>query len=254
MSAMVRIVILGSGIAVAAEDQANTHLAIIGARQSVLIDCPGAALPQLQRAAVDLDSLSDLILTHFHPDHAAGLPGFLMSLWLLGRTQPLAIHGLAPVTERAQALMELFEWHEWPDMYAVAFNPIPQSEGAHVLRTEEFDIQASPTRHMTPSIALRVRTWPSGRVAVYSSDTEPCDDVVRMAQGAQILIHEATGEGTGHSSPAEAAGVAQRARAEHLFLIHYSLRETSEEELLAAAAGVYSGPVDLARDLMSISI
>lgn len=251
---MARIVVLGSANAVPSQDQANSHLAIIGERRGVLVDCPVAALTRLQLADVKLDLLSDLILTHFHPDHVAGLPAFLMSLWLLGRRRPLSIHGLAYSVDRAQAMMNLFDWDKWPGMYPIQFHRIPVAEGAQVLRADEFQIQASPTRHMLPSVALRVQSPAPVRSAVYSSDTEPCDEVIRLAQAAHLLIHEATGAGPGHSSPEDAGDVARRAGVERLLLIHYNLRETSEGDLLAAASSRYSGPVDLARDLMTLPL
>jgi ribonuclease Z len=251
---MARIVVLGSANAIPTENHANSHLAIVGRRETVLVDCPAGVLRRIQGADLNLDSLSHLIITHFHPDHAAGLAPLLMTLWLLGRTKPLSIHGLSHSIDRARSMMSLFGWTEWPEMYRVDFNTIPGSENAVVLQTADLEIRASPTRHMVPSIALRVQTRSDGKLAVYSSDTEPCDEVVRLAQGADVLIHEATGEGPGHSSASAAGQVAERAGVGRLFLIHYSSGGRSADAMLSDAASSFSGPVELARDLMSIAL
>jgi metal-dependent hydrolase (beta-lactamase superfamily II) len=38
---------------------------------------------RLSKAGVDFNRLTDLILTHFHPDHVSGVPMLLMNMWLI---------------------------------------------------------------------------------------------------------------------------------------------------------------------------
>ena len=74
----------------------------------------------------------------------------------------------------------------------------------------------------------------------YSSDTQPCDNMVELARGVDVLIHEATGEKMGHSSPEQAGEIAQRAGAGQLLLIHYPSR-VDTEEWVTRARSRYSG-------------
>ena len=67
---MPRLVILGSASAVADADHENTHMILQGSHSAILIDCTGRPLVDLQRIGVGLDDLTDMILTHFHPDHS----------------------------------------------------------------------------------------------------------------------------------------------------------------------------------------
>lgn len=101
-----------------------------------------------------------------------------------------------------------------------------------------------------------------GRTVVYSGDTRPCDTVVDVSSGADLIVHEATfGEDererakeTGHSTAAEAAGVARRAGAYRLALTHISPRYTREApELLAEARAVFPETV-IARDGLTIEV
>ncbi|MGW8249133.1 MAG: MBL fold metallo-hydrolase, partial [Anaerolineales bacterium] len=216
------LVVLGSSNAVPDENHENAHLVLNNSQRLILIDCSGHPTIRLKQAGLDYRQLSDLILTHFHPDHVSSVPPFLMNLWLLGRTQPLSIHGLEHTLQRVESMLELFDWHSWPGFFPVRFHRLPEEELAPVLESDGFRIYASPVRHIIPTIGLRIVSNISGRVLAYSADTEPCPEVIRLAEGSHVLIHEATGETYGHSSARQAGEVARQAGAGRLMLIHYS--------------------------------
>ena len=75
-----------------------------------------------------------------------------------------------------------------------------------------------------------------GRRLVYTGDTRPCGSVVEAADGADLLIHDATfaddcstrARETAHATAREAAAVANRAGAERLALTHVSSRYAGE--------------------------
>ncbi|MCH7589515.1 B12-binding domain-containing protein [PVC group bacterium] len=102
---MARIVILGSASVIADKDHENTHMAVISAEGVVLIDCVGSPKVRLEQAGIDLDSITDLILTHFHPDHVSGVPLLLTNMWLGGRKKPLRIYGLHHCLERIEDVL-----------------------------------------------------------------------------------------------------------------------------------------------------
>lgn len=150
-------------------------------------------------------------------------------------------------------MMDLFEWDTWTGMYPVTFHEIPAVEFAPVLENADFRILSSPVEHMVPGLGLRVESREGGCVLAYSADTNPIEEIVRLADGADILIHEAAGSAEGHSSAAEAGDIAARAGAQVLYLIHYSLRgKNTEGSLLAEAKKTFPGKVFLAKDLMAI--
>jgi ribonuclease Z len=189
-----------------------------------------------------------LIVTHFHPDHVSGVPNFLLGLWLIGRQNNLNIYGLRVTLDKVQAMMSLFEWKDWPGFYPVAFEPVRPAENTLVMETPDFRILAAPTRHLVPSLALKFVSQATGRSIVYSSDTSPCDALARLARGADVLIHEAAGAQSGHSSAAMAGSIARQAGVRRLSLIHYQTNE-SPDELMAEAHTTFSGEITVARDL-----
>ncbi len=101
-----------------------------------------------------------------------------------------------------------------------------------------------------------------GRLVVFTGDTRPCASVVDAAQGADLLIHEATfgeeekdrAKETGHSTAKEAAQVALAAHAKKLVLSHVSARYSiSAEELVKEAREVFRETV-VAKDGMTIEV
>jgi len=245
---MSKLTFLGTASAVPAKNHENTHIIVQIDHRNILVDCVGNPVVRLQEAGVDPLSITDLILTHFHPDHVSGVPLLLMDLWLMGRTQPLNVYGLHDVIDRMIKMLDLYDWQTWDGFYPVRFTRI--SDGPQTLIDEgDLAVSISPVCHMIPGIGIRMEL-PDGGFC-YSSDTGPCDTVVTMAQGMDILIHEATGEGTGHSSPAQAGKIAQSAGVKKLYLVHYP-PGTDEEEWLKKAKATFSGEVILAKDLMVV--
>ena len=246
---MPKLVVLGSAHAVPDEDHENTHLVIIGEQRKILIDCVGNPVVRLQKVGINVNALTDLILTHFHPDHVSGVPSMLMSMWLLGRRDPLDIYGLPYTLDRFEKLMDLFEWNQWPGFFPVVIHRLPVEPLALALESEEFLVFCSPVKHLIPTIGLRVEARRTGKVLAYSGDTEPCDAVVQLASQADWLIHEATGPSHGHSSATQAGGIAAQAKVGHLYLIHYDPQNGS---LVAQAQKEFPGTITRTKDFMSI--
>jgi ribonuclease Z len=249
---MPKLVILGTSNAIPDENHDNTHMALVSEGRIVLIDCVNNPIVRLQQAGLDLFQIKDLILTHFHPDHVSGVPALLMNSWLLGRKHPLRIFGLAHTLDRLRNLMDAYDWESWPNFFTVDFHYVSQAMMSPVLEDTEYRILASPVRHLVPTIGLRVEMLQAHQVLAYSCDTEPCQEVVDLASGADVLIHEATGKGIGHSSAEQAGSIARQAEAGRLILIHYPNRDHDPAALVDQAKSTFPGRVELARDLMTI--
>ena len=150
--------------------------------------------------------------------------------------------------------MDLFDWHNWPDFYEVNFFDLEEKELQPVLEDQSIRIFSSPVKHLIPTIGLRVEFLPEKKTMAYSCDTEPCDQVVRLAKDADILIHEAAGDSKGHSSALQAAETARQAAVKTLYLIHYPTAEGLKDNLVAEARKIFSREVFLAEDFLNLEI
>lgn len=216
--------LLGTGAAASDPHRTTTMLAFSdgdGADASaLLVDCGGDAIQRYLEAGLSIDALDALILTHEHPDHVSGFPLLVERLWLLGRRRALPVCGIAQALAQAQRLFEAFDTSGWDDMPALDWREVPYEEDAPVFENERWRVTAAPVQHAKPNVGLRVERRPGGSVAAYSCDTEPVPSVARLASGADVLVHEATGAGPGHSSAAQAAEAAAEADAGRLLLVH----------------------------------
>jgi ribonuclease Z len=244
---MVKLVVLGSSSLVATEQRRPTHLAVLGEEHGLLIDCGVSPRGRLEALGFERDRIDEIFITHFHPDHAAGLPLYLMELCLRGRRAPIRIHSGAETVRRIRKAMQLYGWRKLPGQFPIRYRTVRRAQREPVLENSEFRAFAAPVRHVIPTLAVRVEQGAGARSFVYSGDTEPCAGLAALARGTDLLIHEATGAGPGHSSAAQAAAEAREAQAGRLLLIHTD-PYADRGALLAEARAVFPGRVDLASD------
>ena len=100
-----------------------------------------------------------------------------------------------------------------------------------------------------------------GRKVVYTGDTRPSKSLVKLAEKADLLIHDATfddellekAQEDGHSTASQAAKTAKKARAKKLVLVHVSARYKEPDLLLEQAREIFPN-VDVAEDFMRIDL
>ncbi|HEX9117189.1 MAG TPA: MBL fold metallo-hydrolase [Anaerolineae bacterium] len=247
---MAELLLLGTGAALNDGSREPTMLALAGPRSTVLIDCGGNAVRQLQLLHVPLTSVECVILTHAHPDHTSGFPLLVEMLWLAGWRGTLPVHGPAEAVGAVSRAFKQWDTSRWTDLPALAWHIVPPAQGAPIALGADFELSAAPGVHAgNEVIAVRARARDTGRTVVYSADGEPSPGVAGLAAGADILVHEATGEGYGHSTAEGAARLAREAGAAELILVHLAPDKIDLAAAAAAARGIFPGPVVVGEDL-----
>ncbi|MCX7813203.1 MAG: MBL fold metallo-hydrolase [Pseudothermotoga sp.] len=240
---MLRIIFLGTSAAVSNIHRDNTSFLI----EDVLVDCPGNAFGKLLKAGYNPMNLKAVIVTHRHVDHSYGLVSLLEMLRLSGKDsikvylgedflvdveQVLKIYGLV----RGDFSIEL----------------VPVRVGS-VLFEGPFRMESFPVRHSVPNFGLKITTFNVS--VVYTSDTEPCEEVVKRSKNVDVLIHEATcsetitGRKEGHTCVEDAARIAKEAGAKTLCLVHLGPElEEHIVELKKKAEEIFEGEVVIPND------
>lgn len=244
---MTKLVFLGTATNVPDATHENTHMVLVGEDRMVLIDGPANPYSRLMHAKLDVNRLTDIIVTHFHPDHAAGIPLMLMAYGLSGRTAPMRLIANHHCMENLQYFLEAFSWKMWHD-FPVELVTIPEEEMATLVEVPEFTVYSSPVKHFVPAIGLRVEFPRTGKVLAYSGDTAPTPSLFGLAKGADVLIHEAAGASSGHSSAAQAGELATKAAVKQLYLIHYPVGDFDYQTLVEEAGRKFDGPVIMVED------
>ena len=242
-----------------------------GAR--LLFDCGEGSQRQLLRS-VGLVDLDHVFLTHHHVDHWLGLLGMVKSFALRDREQPLVVYG-PPGTEKLMGAMggvigrlpypfEVVDLAagdalDFDDGFSVeAFNVRHRGTAFGYALVEQarpgrFDAERAAALGVPfgPELGRLQRGEPvagvdpaevvgpprPGRRIVLSGDTAPCDAVRVAADGADLLVHEATfpseeharAAETRHSTATQAAAVAAEAGVRMLALTHVSTRYAGHE-------------------------
>jgi ribonuclease BN (tRNA processing enzyme) len=234
--------LLGSGGWLTTDARETGCLAVHHDDRLLVIDA-GSGLRRLVTQPMLADGVRrlDLLLTHFHLDHFAGLVGApaLASipervLWGAGR----AIAGV-PLTELLRRLLGppflLSSPEEVDGLFAEVHDVEP---GAIPIPGLDVRTRLQP-KHPTPTLAVRV-----GDEFVYCTDTAFDEDTADFVRGVPLLFHEAwepadTFDHAGHTAAGDAARVAAAAGVERLVLIHVAPHLREPEELLAYARAVF---------------
>ena len=101
----------------------------------------------------------------------------------------------------------------------------------------------------------------AGRKVVYTGDTKPCEGVIKLAENADVLIHDSTfsdddrdkAEEMGHSTTKMAADIAKKAGVKALYLIHISQRYTDPKKLEREAREIFENSF-MSEDFMRVGV
>lgn len=210
----------------------------------LVIDLGNGALGALQRYC-DLYTVDAVLLSHLHADHCVDMCAYYVARNYLvgGCPGPLPVLGPHGTAER---LARAYDMDEHPGMKEV-FEFSDLAEG--MFRLGPLSITAARVAHPVEAYAFRVEH--QGRSFVYTGDTGPCEQLVELARGTDLLLSEAAfTDGKEdipdlHLTGRQAGQHAARAGVRRLVLTHIP-PWTDPERNLADAAEVYDGPVELA--------
>ncbi len=211
----------------------------------ILLDLGSGALGPLHRH-VDPRSIDAVFLSHLHADHCLDMCGF----YVLQRYHPEGPQPRVPVWGPDDTSERLAAAYDLPGETGMTeefdFNPYPTG----AVEVGPFSVEAVPVAHPVSAYALRVTADGSGTL-VYTGDTGPCSAIDDLANGADLLLAEASfleGEDNPpnlHLTGREAGALAVKGSVGRLVLTHIPPWYDAETTL-AEARTLYDGASELA--------
>ena len=162
-----------------------------------VVDCGGGVSRQLVFADIPLRSLRTIFLTHHHSDHNLEYGNLIYNAWSAGFKGRIDAYGPPPLQKITDSFLETNAYDiniRIPDEGRPPLKPMifvhEFSQGGVVLEKDRVKVTAALVNHppVVPSFAYRFDT--PDRSIVFSGDTTPCDNLIKLAQGADVLVHE----------------------------------------------------------------
>jgi ribonuclease Z len=274
----IKVTLLGTGCPPAVMNRFGPSTLVEAGPQKFLFDAGRGAMQRLVQLGVRWQDVQGVFLTHLHSDHVVGFPDLWLTGWLIvpGRNVPLPVWG---PTGTGQMMSHLEQAYEYDIRVRVA-NDRASREGA-MLRPRDIGegliwegsgvkVTAFEVDHAPVKPALGYRIDYAGRSVVLSGDTRLSENLIRHAQGVDLLVHEVfvpeTLQRAGvpperakniidyHLTPEQAGEVFARTKPKLAVYSHICMPTALEQDLLPPTRRTYAGPLELGEDLMVIEV
>ena len=278
-----RLILLGTGGGPRPRKSSSAAAQVVLANDmAYVVDCGDGVARQLATASVPLTNLRHIFITHQHSDHNADYGNLIWLSWAAGLHTRVDTWGPPPLDEMTRLFFKMNAYDINTRIADEGRSPLVPlvhvhelSQGGPVMRDENVKVTAALVHHpiVVPSFAYRFDA--ADRSLVISGDTAPSDNLITLAQGADVLVHEAMylpavdrlvarvpSAGmlkkhliASHTSAEDAGRVAQAAGVKTLVLSHLVPADdpaVTDEMWIDAARVHFRGRVILGKDLLEI--
>jgi len=240
---------VGCGDAFGSGGRFNTCFHLVGRDINALIDCGATSLVAMNELAISRNDIDTIFISHFHADHVAGLPFFILEAhYLLKRQRPLTIAGPVGLKARYAQLLELmFPGAKTIELqFPLTLREIGIGDRIEIghLGATAFHVQHDDRGG--PCLGYRFEA--EGKVIAFSGDTEWTDTLIDIGRQADLFICEAYTRDKpikSHMTLALLERHLSRIRPKRLMLTHMS------DDMLARRAEI---PFDTAEDGMIVEL
>lgn len=269
-----KVVLLGTGSPRPSAERAQPAQLLEIGGHSFVIDCGDGVTTQIVRAGRDVNQIQKIFLTHLHWDHVLGYAGLIWGGWSAGRAT-VEVWGPAGTKRMHDTLFgDLYRGDvDWISNIAYVRSGI---EGIQVHEVGEgrvyerdgVSVDAMKVKH--PVMTLAYRFSYLGKSIVFSGDTAMCDELIKIARGADLLVQDTCAASSRlygderskkirqalidfHASPQQAGVMAQKAGVKRLVCSHL-LPGVLEDEVREEAESDFTGETIVGRDLMELIV
>jgi ribonuclease Z len=274
----IKVTLLGTGSPPPVMNRFGPSILVEAGGGKFLFDAGRGALQRLAQLGVRWQDVDGLFLTHLHSDHVVGFPDLWLTGWLVGagRSRPLHVWGPRGTRKMMSHLEQAYEYDIRIRLYDDRASPdgvviLVEDIGEGVVHEKggvkitAFDVDHTPIK---PAFGYRIDH--AGRSVVLSGDTRVSENLIRHAQGVDLLVHEVASPETfqragapperaksvvaHHVTPEQAGEVFSRTKPKLAVYSHIVLPTATEQDLLPSTRKTYSGPLEVGEDLMVITV
>jgi ribonuclease BN (tRNA processing enzyme) len=245
-----RLIVLGSCGAWPEPGEACSGFLVEHDGFRLVVDLGYATMPRLLQR-IGAEEVDAVFISHGHPDHCADLSPLLRARALRADPPPpLPVYAPAGALDAVLAL-------DRPETVGGSYQ-VHTAEGGQELAIGPFTVQTRLLPHWLPNLGVRLAA--AGLAIVYTGDTGPSEEVVGLAQGADLLLAEATYTGSvpadarPYMSSASVAGRAASAAGVGRLLLTHLWPGSDHAAALAAAAADYAGDLGIATAGLEVSL
>lgn len=194
-----RLILLGTGGGPRPrQGSMSTAQVIIANDVPYVVDCANGVPRQLVLAGVALAKLRHVFVTHHHSDHNADYGNLLLLAWASGLRTRVDTWGPPPLEKITRLFFEMSA----PDIdvriadegrvpLVPLIHPHEITQDGPVMQDENVKVTAARVEHPLVPDAFAYRFDAPDRSIVISGDTHRSDNLVKLARGADVLVHEA---------------------------------------------------------------
>lgn len=273
----IKVTLLGTGNPRPVLSRFGPSTLVEAGDQKLIFDCGRGVAMRIYQLGTSFNDITALFLTHLHSDHTVGIPDLWLTGWVMGRDKALPVWGPAGTKSMMTYLEKAyaFDIHIRRDVDTklpgagaeVIAHDIQQGV---VYERDGVKVTAFLVDHGEIKPAYGYRVDYAGHSVTMSGDTRPNDNLVKFAQGTDVLIHEVidvddyqnsgsldTSEQSkkiiGHHTTAEQAGVIF-SRVKPKLAVYSHIVPPDVPNVIPHTRKTYSGPLVVGEDLMTIEI
>lgn len=154
----IKLTFLGTGSAIPTKRHNHPAVLLQYKSENILVDCGEGTQRQFRIAHLNPCKLTRILITHWHGDHVLGLPGLFQTLMLNGYNKTLKIYGPRGTKKMLQLYLALFT-HK-----GKLKTQIHEISSGTIVNEKDFQIQAAPMNHDTPTNAYSFITKQKSRL------------------------------------------------------------------------------------------
>lgn len=193
-----QLILLGTAAGPAAKRTRSAPAQVIVVNgASYVIDCGNGVARQMALAGVAPASLRGVFITHHHSDHNADYGNLFLLAWAANLERRVPTYGPPPLVKMTEQFLEMNRFDidtrvgdEGLPLLDDLIDPSEITRECVVHEDENVRVTATLVHHPPIATALAYRFDTADRSIVISGDTAPSQNLVRLAQGADVLVHE----------------------------------------------------------------